>query len=301
MDGLAPAVVGDPRSAVSLSLPDSAVTRFYKMTGSGNDFVFFDVRGGTPALFQLPDAAAITALCRRGTGVGADGVVLLDRPEPDIVRIVYFNRDGSRAALCGNATLCAARLAVHVGAAALDERFIIRTDAGDLGARVGPVAGPSFELGAVCELMADAGERLAGAAGGRESRIGYAVVGVPHLVVRVGEVDAVSLESRGAELRRPTRERPEGANVNFVSPTPEGGWRMRTFERGVEAETLACGTGAVASAAVVRTWGEAGDVVVVRTRSGQPVAVSFDSGGRGATLTGEGRLVFEGELRDWRS
>jgi diaminopimelate epimerase len=97
---------------------------FYKLTGSGNDFVFFDVRAGRPAL--AADASAVAALCARGTGVGADGLVFLDAPEAGLARIIYLNSDGSRAALCGNATLCAARLAVHLGLFAEGETFRIR-------------------------------------------------------------------------------------------------------------------------------------------------------------------------------
>ena len=269
---------------------------FYKLTGSGNDFVFFDVRAGRPAL--AADASAVAALCARGTGVGADGVVFLDAPEPGLARIVYLNSDGSRAALCGNATLCATRLAVHLGLFAAGETFRIRTDSGDVRACVQPAAGPSFELGAVRGLTTDAGDAPDEAGG--EERIGFAVAGVPHVVVRVADVDRVDLDRRGAELRRATSDRTEGANVNFVSRAADGSYRMRTFERGVEGETLACGTGAVATASVLRAWGDVADSVRLLTRSGQPVVVTHPTAGTGPTLEGEGRLVFEGRLLDWR-
>ena len=269
---------------------------FYKLTGSGNDFVFFDVRAGRPAL--AADASAVAALCARGTGVGADGVVFLDAPEPGLARIVYLNSDGSRAALCGNATLCATRLAVHLGLFAAGETFRIRTDSGDVRACVRPAAGPSFELGAVRGLTTDAGDAPDEAGG--EERIGFAVAGVPHVVVRVADVDRVDLDRRGAELRRATSDRTEGANVNFVSRAADGSYRMRTFERGVEGETLACGTGAVATASVLRAWGDVADSVRLLTRSGQPVVVTHPTAGTGPTLEGEGRLVFEGRLLDWR-
>jgi diaminopimelate epimerase len=269
---------------------------FYKLTGSGNDFVFFDVRAGPPAL--AADASAVAALCARGTGVGADGVVFLDAPEPGLARIVYLNSDGSRAALCGNATLCATRLAVHLGLFAAGETFRIRTDSGDVRACVRPAAGPSFELGAVRGLTTDAGDAPDEAGG--EERIGFAVAGVPHVVVRVADVDRVDLDRRGAELRRATSDRTEGANVNFVSRAADGSYRMRTFERGVEGETLACGTGAVATASVLRAWGDVADSVRLLTRSGQPVVVTHPTAGTGPTLEGEGRLVFEGRLLDWR-
>lgn len=280
---------------------------FYKLSGSGNDFVFFDARRGLPTVAD--DASAVAALCARGPGVGADGVVFLDAPEAGVARIVYLNSDGSRAALCGNATLCTARLAVHLGMFGEGEPFVIRTDSGDLRARVAPGGDPSFELGVVRDLAADAVEvALADRAGSaaEEFRVGYALAGVPHVVVRVADVDAVDLDGRGRQLRQPVAARPSGANVNFVSPAGDGAWRMRTFERGVEGETLACGTGAVACAAVLRAWGETGDVARLITRSGRPVVVTQrrgeEHGGEehGPVLAGEGRLVFEGILREWR-
>jgi diaminopimelate epimerase len=292
-------VVGADRTAVSRAPAGPDRDRglpFYKLTGSGNDFVFFDVRAGGPAL--AADASAVAALCARGTGVGADGVVFLDAPEAGLARIVYLNSDGSRAALCGNATLCAARLAVHLGLFAEGETFRIRTDSGDVRACVRSVEGPLFELGAVLGLSTDLREAADHARG--EERLGFAVAGVPHVVVRVADVDRVDLDRRGAELRRPTGDRTDGANVNFVSPAADGAYRMRTFERGVEGETLACGTGAVATAAVLRAWGEVGDSVRLLTRSGHPVVVTCQTAAAGPTLAGEGRLVFEGRLLDWR-
>jgi diaminopimelate epimerase len=275
---------------------DETARRFYKMSGSGNDFVFFDARNGRPEL--AADPAAVAALCSRGEGVGADGVVLLDAAGPGQVRIEYRNSDGSVAALCGNATLCTARLAVHLGMVRAGEPFVIATDAGDLPARVDADGVPSFELAPVVDLAADAVDAIVGDG---EVRVGYATAGVPHLVVRVADVDAVDLATRGRELRRPSPARPTGANVNFVSEAGVDAWRMRTFERGVEGETLACGTGAVACGAVLRAWGEAGEAARLITRSGRPLLVAQPAAtDRGPVLSGEGRLVYEGTLRDWR-
>jgi diaminopimelate epimerase len=276
----------------------AGATRFYKLSGSGNDFVFFDVRDDRTTVADDPDA--VTALCRRGEGVGADGVVLLDAPGSGLVRIVYLNSDGSRAALCGNATLCSARLAVHLGIAAAGEAFRIQTDSGVLHARVEPGGDPAFELGPVAGLATDA-PAIPEAREGREAGVGFAVAGVPHLVVRVADAQAVDVVSRGRQLRQPTHERPAGANVNFVSPRADGSWDLRTFERGVEGETLACGTGAVATAALLEAWGCAGAETRLVTRSGRPLVVRAPADPRaGPTLAGEGRLVFEGVLRDWR-
>jgi diaminopimelate epimerase len=274
--------------------------RFYKLSGSGNDFVFFDARTGLPEF--AGDPAAVAALCARGEGVGADGVVFLDTPEAGVVRIVYLNSDGSRAALCGNATLCTVRLAAHLGLVTPGESFVIQTDAGRFRAHLDPTGAPAFELTRVRALVAEVADvSLAGEGAGAELRIGYAVAGVPHLVVKVVDVDGVDVMGRGRALRAATSERAEGANVNFVSPGPDGGWRMRTFERGVEGETLACGTGAIACAAVLQVWGDAGDVIRIVTRSGREVTVSQPGDSRdGPTLSGEGRLVYEGVLHSWR-
>jgi diaminopimelate epimerase len=129
---------------VSRRAGGGAGLRFYKLSGSGNDFVFFDARQGVAPFADEPSAVA--ALCARGTGVGADGVVFLDAPEAGVVRIVYLNSDGSRAALCGNATLCTARLSAHLGLVRADEPFVIRTDAGDHPATVDADGRPAFEL-----------------------------------------------------------------------------------------------------------------------------------------------------------
>lgn len=269
------------------------------MSGSGNDFVFFDVRGA-PGLATM-DAGLISALCARGTGIGADGVVFLDQPAPGRMSMMYLNSDGSRASLCGNATLCTAQLAVHLGAEAPRQPFLIHTDDGGLRAWVDAASRPSFELRPVRSLALDAPEISQDLDSSTERRVGYANTGVPHLVVQVDDIDAVDLARRGPVLRRPTAARPEGANVNFVSASGSGRWRMRTFERGVEGETLACGTGAVACAAVLRAWAEASDAVHLVTRSGRVQTVQLASGDRGPVLSGEGRLVFEGDLRDWRT
>ena len=272
---------------------------FYKLTGSGNDFVFFDARPGRPyadatARMRAPDA--IEAVCDRRNGVGADGVVFLESADAVEVRIAYYNRDGSRAALCGNATLCTARLATLLGAVAADgSPFVVATDAGRIEARVRAGGDPVIDLGPVGGVVANVAEvpRRGG-----ELAIGYATVGVPHLVVLVDSVDAVDdLEVRGAELRRPSAERPDGANVNWVSPVGDR-WRMRTFERGVEAETLACGTGAVACATLIQAWTRATRPIVLVTSSGRSAEVTLSAGPDtgAALLAGEGRLVYSGRL-----
>lgn len=263
--------------------------RFWKLTGSGNDFVFLDARTTLDPAWRTPDAVRL--LAARGTGVGADGVVYLEPSSAASIRMRYFNADGSPAELCGNATLCTTRLAAHLRAAD-PAGMTIETDAGIVRARL--VDGePEIDLEPVTLLRPD--EPLASREPG-ERQIGYAVVGVPHLVVRVEDVETVDVASRGRTLRH-TPGLSGGANVNFVSPV-DGGWSMRTFERGVEGETLACGTGSVAVGILLQVWGEASLPTRIRTRSGRWVTVSATRQGDSwlPRLRGEGRIVFEGQL-----
>lgn len=261
---------------------------FLKLSGSGNDFVFVDARELEPG--SLASAEVVRAVCARGTGVGADGIVFLLPAGQGAVRMRYLNSDGSLAALCGNATLCTARLALELGIAS-DGEFSIETDSGIVTARV--LAGePEIDL-SPAEQVQDcfATELRRG-----EQRLGFALVGVPHLVVLCENVDAVDVLGRGRELRR-HEGLSHGANVNFVARTG-GGWRVRTYERGVEAETLACGTGAVATAVLLTIWGETSGIVTLETASGLPLRVrlSGHEGQQRPSLSGEARIVFTGFL-----
>lgn len=262
---------------------------FFKMSGSGNDFVFVDAR--TDPADELTDPRTIDAVCARGTGVGADGIVLLEGSPHATVGIRYFNRDGSLAALCGNATLCATRLAVELGAAPASG-FTIETGSGVVAARVNGGV-PEIDLQPVSEVQTDAAITLVSG----ERRAGYAVVGVPHLCLLVDDLESVDVAGRGAPLRRHPSFR-QGANVNFLTSDGDR-WRVRTYERGVEAETLACGSGAVASAILLTAWGcQAEGPVRLVTRSGRTLTVSLRRDGNSwhSALSGEGRVVFAGQL-----
>ena len=264
---------------------------FYKLTGSGNDFVFVDVRSVPPG--DLANVETIRAICARGSGVGADGIVFLNVGERAPISIRYVNSDGSAAALCGNATLCAARLASELGVIAGEGDFTIATDSGDVGARFRD-GRPEIDLQPVTEVQ----ECFAADLEAGETRLGFALVGVPHLVVLCGDVDQAPVFERGRRLRHHSKLT-HGANVNFVSPA-NGGWRIRTYERGVEAETLACGTGAVATALLLATWGETGQEVELETKSGRSLQVRHRVNGAQhmASLSGEARIVFVGNLAE---
>ncbi|HET8634274.1 MAG TPA: diaminopimelate epimerase [Gemmatimonadales bacterium] len=270
---------------------------FFKMTGSGNDFVFLDGRTEQPAAWS---GSRIVAACDRRTGIGADGLAILAPEGAGDVRMHFFNADGGRADMCGNAALCSTRLAARLGLAR-PEQMQLLTDAGALHTRcIGPGDMAEIRLpdgvrpATVDDIPLEPGELW----------MGSARVGVPHLVIRVREVDEVDLNRRGAELRRHPRLGPAGANANFVSPprTPDGPWRIRTFERGVEGETLACGTGTAASALALAVHGEATLPVPFVSRGGAPLAVAADLSPEGEAsnlwLTGQGRLVFEGTWRE---
>jgi len=266
--------------------------RFWKMSGSGNDFVFFDAMKEPAG--ELETAPVIGRLCERRTGVGADGVVLLE-PHPSLAfSMRYFNRDGSLAEMCGNAALCSVRLASELGIVPQDADFRFQTVSGPVGGRLRN-GEPEIDMVRVTELQAAYDAPLEPG----EHRMGFARVGVPHLVLEVADLDQIEVVRRGRELRHLASLR-DGANVNFVAHDATGGWRVRTYERGVEDETLACGTGAVASAALLSTWGDASPEVALRTASGRVLTatVPVPADGPGPVLRGEGRIVFEGLLRE---
>jgi len=268
----------------------------YKMSGSGNDFVFVDGRA-SPLSAWTPEP--IRAVCDRHTGVGADGFVVLEPGSaPGAVRFHFFNNDGGRAAMCGNGALCATRIAAHLELAKPDG-MTLETDAGAYRSRCVEGDGERAEL-ILGNLTQFSRPTVKLQDGEQEARL--VEVGVPHLVVLVDDIAAVRLMERGRALRFDEALGPPGANVNFVGLGHSGGgpaWAMRTYERGVEGETLACGTGAVATASVLALAGHASLPLDVQTASGRVLRVSGTPTGpgvRGASLIGEGRLVFRAVL-----
>lgn len=270
-------------------------TPFFKMTGSGNDFVFLDGRVSPPS--EWP-ADRIASACHRRFGVGADGLIILEEAGPATVRMHYFNADGGRAALCGNGSLCATRLAARIGMAP-EGAMILRTDAGDLQTRcVGPghmaeLRFPDFPVPPGVGLDFQPGE---------SGRAWIGDIGVPHLTVLVQDLEGVDVDGRGRELRHDPRFAPAGTNVNFVGPLaghPEASWGIRTYERGVEGETWACGTGTICSVFALASAGLAELPLQVRTSGGSVLSVAGrieDDQCRDVWLCGEGLLVFEGTL-----
>lgn len=267
---------------------------FFKMSGSGNDFVMLD--GRTTGLAEWT-GERIRAVCDRRDGVGADGLLILTPAGPAAVRMTFWNCDGSPANMCGNAALCSTRLAARLGMAPAGGMTLV-TGAGPFPTRCVEGSGdaelnlPDFDLPAPVPGMAlDPGELW----------VRRAVVGVEHLVTRVTDLEGFDLPRRGREQRFHPAIAPKGANANFIAEpdTPGGPWRLRTYERGVEGETLACGTGTVAAAVAVAADGEATLPLRVRSRSGRELEVrAVIQGGRATDvwLRGEARFVFEGHM-----
>jgi diaminopimelate epimerase len=267
-------------------------TIIYKMTGSGNDFVMLDGR------FTSPDrwpATRVAAICDRRSGVGADGLVILTPDAPGRVRMTYWNSDGSRAAMCGNAALCSTRLSVYLELAEPGELCLL-TDAGVVPARSNG-AGDRAEIQLPDAELPAAVDGLAPGSG--EHWIALGTVGVPHLVVRVDDIEKVDVPGRGRMLRFDPRLGAAGANVNFVAPAPDGGdlWAIRTYERGVEGETLACGTGTAAAAIALAARENVPLPLRFRSRGGPELLVRAGLDGGKAHdlwLGGQGRLLFRG-------
>jgi diaminopimelate epimerase len=261
--------------------------RFTKMHGAGNDFVLVDHR--EPFLPADP-GPRVARLCDRRRGVGADGVLLLERdPELDF-SMRYFNADGGAAEFCGNGARCIARFALALGLGR-DGAVAFRTAAGAKRARALADGRIALEFGAVPE-----GEDVRVLLGGQPVDGWLANAGVPHFVVPVPDVAQVPLADVAPPLRAHERFGAAGANVDFVAPLPDGRLAMRTFERGVEGETLACGSGAIASALWAVTRAAAPSPVTVRTAGGDDLVVEFGGGpgGRSAVLIGPAEVAFTG-------
>ena len=264
--------------------------RFVKMAGGGNDFLLFEADGRA---LSEEDRRRIALLCRRGLSVGADGALFLSPGEGSRIHLDYFNADGGLASFCANGTRCAARHAVTRGwVDGCDP--VLETGWGLIGARVedGNVTLRLPRLALPSPPVEISGDGLP-----REAT--PINVGVPHLVVFVERgLDALPVPRLAPPLRRHP-DMPEGANVNFVEVTGPRGIRVRTYERGVEGETLACGSRVVASAIVAARRGLVSAPVICATRSGAAFTVDFsEQDGQivDAALTGDAREIYSAEL-----
>jgi diaminopimelate epimerase len=263
---------------------------FFKMCGSGNDFIIVDNRRKMLHEADFPTLAR--QLCARTISVGADGfVVVEDAPNADF-KWHFFNSDGSRAEMCGNGARCVARFAALTGIAGTDMTF--DTDAGAIAARV---RGERVKI-----RMTDPRDLLPEKRVETESgplTAAFIDTGVPHLVLAVADVDEADVMALGRELRYHPDFAPAGTNVNFAAAREDGRIFNRTYERGVEGESLACGTGSVAAALIMADRERIASPVTVVPRSGETLTVYYQkTEGRfhQVFLEGNARVICTGEL-----
>lgn len=260
----------------------------YKTSGGGNDFLAW------VAPERDPSADEIRSWCARGLSFGADGLFTLHRLGAGGVRMRYWNADGLPAALCINGTRCAARLALHLGWA--EASFPISTDAGTFSARAVAPTEIALQLPAPEELP----RRRVLAIGGSQYEGWFVTVGVPHFVLVWPETLALApVAALGAALRAHAEFAPAGTNVDFVRFPSPNRMEIRSFERGVEAETLACGTGVLASAAVGLQLNLARLPLQASTLGGFILTVdgqTVDTALRNWSLAGDARILGSVEL-----
>ncbi|MGB9712810.1 MAG: diaminopimelate epimerase [Dissulfurimicrobium sp.] len=263
--------------------------KFKKMHGSGNDFILIDNR---TSLIQADTAHDLARrLCRRRFSIGADGLILIEGSETADFRWRFFNADGSEAEMCGNGGRCAARFAVLTGIAGPKLKF--ETGAGLIHAEV---KGAKVKL----ELPAPADMELNISIDVKDDRVTthFINTGVPHAVVLVDDLKRCDVVGLGRAIRFHERFKPAGANVDFIKLEGRD-VLIRTYERGVEGETLACGTGSVAGAIIAAVKIGLAPPLRVKTRSGEVLKVYFDLNGgeaRDVFLEGEAVLVYSGTL-----
>ncbi len=260
------------------------------MQGSGNDFILIDNRRGILQGRNLRDLAVM--VCNRHYSVGADGLIVIVPSKKADFKWRFLNADGSEAEMCGNGSRCAARFA-HLKKIAKKE-MAFETLAGIIRAEV--------RKDSVKVQLTDAGDvrmNISVPLGGA-TRTGHFInTGVPHVVYLSGLLEAEDVEAVGKRTRYHEIFQPAGTNVNFMHVEGKHKLRIRTYERGVEGETLACGTGSVAGALIAGSLGLAASPVTVIPRSGEKLIVSFDRSGddfKNIHLEGEARVICEGFL-----
>lgn len=267
--------------------------RFTKMNGAGNDFVVLDNRDGR---IQL-SGDQIARLCDRHRGVGADGLLAVEPSDSGAdFRMRYYNADGGEAEMCGNGARCFARFAARL-LPGVPASLSFDTPAGRIAAELrGELV--TITMSAPHDHRAPAGIDLPG---GRET-VHFLNTGVPHAVVFVDDVEAVDIAVAGSALRRHAAFAPKGTNANFAQVVGPSTLSLRTYERGVEGETLACGTGVCATALLHHLATGTPSPVSVRVKGGETLSVGFettpDGGFQNVTLTGPADFVFEGTIAE---
>lgn len=273
------------------------MVRFTKLNGAGNDFV-----AAVPGP-ELDAAGAENArrLCSRREGVGVDGLILVyplngSAAKRDGVRVRFFNPDGSEFSTCGNGTRCAARFAAERGLVGAGP-FTIVTSAGPIEATVG-----DEKVSLVYRLPVERRGPITVRGPGGSADGWLMHFGVPHFVLPVSPMPKGEIEPICASIRHDPQLGPEGANVNLIEMRDRGSGRIRTFERGVEGETLACGSGSIASILAMWAAGEADRLVELDVQGGDTLTIelvdepAFDGTPVRVRLTGPAVSLFEGEF-----
>lgn len=262
--------------------------QFSKYSGCGNDFILIDHR--SPFLPQF-SRELVQKLCHRHKGIGADGIILLEKSAKADYRMRIFNADGSEAEMCGNGLRCLAKFLQELGEN--KKNATIETLAGiheisRVGDNIKASMGAPKDLrkGVILSLVRKKVEAT------------YLDTGVPHAVVFEDQLANIPVAEYGRQIRFHPNFAPKGANANFVEKLGENRIDVRTYERGVEAETLACGTGATASAIAFSLKTQAKPPIEVKTRSGDTLIIDFSYGADGqieqVTQTGPAEKNYQG-------
>jgi len=275
-----------------MTLSKDQTVPFFKMQGSGNDFILFDNRS-----LKLPTSSMqhwAQKLCTRAFGIGADGLIFIEHPPigSSLDYIWHFyNADGSRAEMCGNGSRCVARLAFELGIAGESQTF--GTDAGPIKATILPDTNEvkvqltkPLEKQLHVAITKDNGEGM---------DVHFVNTGVPHTVIFTHDVKKVDVALLGNSIRYNARFAPAGTNVNFVQIQDKDHILLRTYERGVENETYACGTGASASVYLAHALGKCSEHVAVSTSGGEQLQVHLEK--EDVFLQGPALLIYTGQLR----
>jgi diaminopimelate epimerase len=270
---------------------------FSKMTGSGNDFIVIDNRNQSMDGIDLTHF--ITTVCRRKMSVGADGLILIESSEKADFRWRFYNSDGSRAEMCGNGARCAARYAVVNGIAGRNLSF--ETDAGIVSGEV-QAERAKVKMPEPADLRLDVTIALAD----RSVSASSINTGVPHVVIMQDRVEDVDVCGIGRAIRHHEAFAPAGTNVNFICLKGTGRLAIRTYERGVEDETLACGTGSIASALVASKKLNWTSPIDLATRGGETLTIHFNRSKGGFSnvyLEGDARIIYTAQLQEeaWKT
>lgn len=255
--------------------------QFFKYQGAGNDFVLIDDRKG---LFDQQNEKLVQKLCDRRFGIGGDGLMLLQDINNYDFRMVYYNADGKEGTMCGNGGRCIVAFARDLGIIQ-QETVFLAVD----GPHQASIRGNQVRLG-----MVDVHQYH------QDNEAFVIHTGSPHYVKFVNNLQELDVDRTGAAIRRSPRYNKEGINVNFVQQRPDGEYAVRTFERGVEAETFACGTGAVASAmSIALQSGKDGSFLIPIHARGGRLEIEFQKSGHqfsAVFLSGPADAVFQGQI-----